>query len=519
MNKSTQHNKFAVYTQPYEENMIANLVNKNVRLTTENLNPVTDLTPRIADYLSSTQRQWNHSKAALTSFLRGNNAIIDVDTLDVEWKMMGTGFMHARSGENLNANVQYVGYQKSVFEIKLDVDWYTRTDVLTALLGKEEFNVRVVDGPVPDGMGFYVYKVQLVGDDPNAYLDQIYLEEGQIWMKLFATSGEATSDRGSTQLVGKGASWVEFHNNLSHFSKKITVTDEALYASPYTLLRGYDVDKNGKKRPNEEKYMIPNVQAEFISQAEYEKDLMLTYGRQEAKRINDNSSSYPVDQGAGLFEFLREGNFIEVPPTSYAIPQIIEHIDEIWDQTVPYEQRQVKIFTGSGGLNLVQEYAKRELNSQGVLTHYKDITSGGGETYGKGYEGRVLKTSYITEFQLYPWGHVKFIHLPLLDDRQLNTGPTYKGKPYSSYNFIAMDVGFGEGGDSNIALLKRRNTTNWTYVCGTVSPFGPINNMANRGKFSPAHGGAFYELHHDDYLGLIVKDTGRTLWAVPALSL
>src|SRR5690606_15240206 len=164
-------------------------------------------------------------------------------------------------------------------------------------------------------------------------------------------------------------------------------------------------------------------------------------------------------------------------------------------------------------------YAKRELNSQGDLTHYKDITRGGGETDGSGYEGRILKTSYITEFQLYPWGHVKFIHLPLLDDRQLNAGPTYKGKPYSSYNFIAMDVGFGEGRDSNIVLLKRRNTTNWTYVCGTVSPLGPINNMANRGKFSPAHGGAFYELHHDDYLGLIVKDTGRTLWAVPALSL
>lgn len=519
MNKQTQNNKFAVYTQPYEENVIANLITKNVKLTTENLNPVTDLTPRVADYLSSTQHQWKHPKAALTTFLRGNNAIIDVDTMFVEWKLMGTGFMHARSGENLNANVKYVGYQKSVFEIKLDVDWYTRQDVLTALLGKEEFNVRVVDGPIPDGLGFYVYKVQLSTDDPNAYLDQVYLEEGQIWMKLFASAGEATSDRGSTQLVGKGATWVEFRNNLTHFTKKMKITDEALYASDYTLLRGYDIDKYGKKRPNEQKYMIPNVVAEMTSQAEYEKDLMLIYGRKDARRTLDQSSSFPVDQGAGLIEFLREGNAVEVPPTYMAIPQLIEYIEEMWDQTVPYEQRQVRIFTGSGGLNLVQEYAKRELNSNGVLTHYKDITSGGGETYGSGYEGRVLKTSYITEFQLYPWGHVKFIHLPLFDDRQLNPGPTYKGKPFSSYNFLATDVGFGEGGDSNISIIKRRGKTNWNYLCGTVSPLGPINNMANRGRFHPAHSGNWFEIHHDDYLGIIVRDTGRTLWATPSLSL
>lgn len=524
MNKQTRHNKYAVFTQPYEESVIANLIDKNARLTTENLNPVEDLTPRLADTLSSTRSQWNHSKNAISEFLRGNNGIIDVDAMEVSWKLMGDGFMHSRIQENLNAHIPFVGYQHSVFEIKLDVDWYKPTDILTALMGKEDFNVRVIDGPIPDGIGNYIYKVQLTGS-PNDYLEQVYLEEQQIWYKIGAASGEATRDRGSTQIVSEGASWVEFKTRLTHYSKELQITDEALYADKLSVIRGYDTDKFGNKKLNDSIYMMPNAELEAIAQAEFEKDLMLTYGRGYGIKgdapILDRSSGYPIDQGDGLFPFLKEGNVIEVPANYRAIYNLIGYIDELWDQRVPFDQRNIVIYTGSGGLKWAQEYAQRELNSQGVLTHYQDITSPGGETYGSGYEGRVLKTSYITEFQMYPWGRAKFRYLPLLDDRQLNPGPTYKGKPFSSYNFIALDYGFGEGTNSNVQLLKRRQGYNWVYTCGTVGPLGPINNVNNKnyeGNFASSHTGAWYTLTHDDYLGLLIKDTSRTLWATPSIA-
>lgn len=524
LNKQTRHNKYAIYSQPFEDRVISKLIDKNARLTTENLNPVEDLTPRIADTVSSAKSQWNHSKNALSEFLRGNSSVVSVDAMEVTWKLAGVGFFHAKAGPNINANNPYVGYQHELFDIKLDVDWYGRADILTALLGKEDFNVRVEDGPIPDGAGYYIYKVRLSGDYED-YLDQAYLEEGQIWMKLGAISGEATRDRGSSQLMSEGATWVEFRNRLNHYSKKLKVTDEALYAGKLSYAFGFDVDSHNNVKPNGQLHILPNAEAEVVTQAEYEKDLLLTYGRGFSttgdSRVLDNSSSYPLDSGDGLFPFLKEGNVISLSPSSYAIDQLIGQIDEIWDQRVPFDQRQLVIFTGSGGLKWAEEYARRELNSQGVLTHYQDITSPGATTYAGGYEGRTLKTSYITEFQFYPWGRAKFQYLPLLDDRQLNTGALFRGKPLSSYAFIVLDVGFGSGRDSNVKLLKRSQGYNWSYVCGTVSPLGPINNMNNKtyGGFSAAHTGAWYELVHDDYFGLIVEDTARTLWGAPAFGI
>src|SRR5690554_2697392 len=392
------NSKFAHFIQPYNENVIANLIDANAMLTTSmNVDAVEDLTPRIADQLSSTRSQFNHTFASIGAFLRGSGRVeeLAVDARDVKWKLTGDGHFHARIVENLNENIQFVGIGGSTFEIKVDVDWWKAGDVITPVLGKEKINVQIVEGGISDGTST-IYRCQFIDMDSDAYLDQAFLEVNRKWIKLFASSGEATSQRGSFQGTGPAPTYVELRNKLTHLTKTLKVTDEAMKTSDIIVsqekryLQKVGSGKAAQFRPDPSKpfSLMDGAQAEFIMQANYEKDLANLYGKHNGNRPIDRSSGFVVDQGAGLFEFLRTGNEMKVPVTSYAIDAILDAIKNRWNNRVSYGNRDVVIHTGEGGLDLAQQYFQRELRDANVVTRYIDITTGQATTYGPGYEGR-----------------------------------------------------------------------------------------------------------------------------------
>jgi hypothetical protein len=522
------NSKFAHFIQPYDENVIANMIDSNAMLTTSmNVSAVEDLTPRIADMMSSSMTQYNNTFASIGAFLRGSGRVeeVAVDAREVKWKLMGDGHFHARIVENLNENIQFVGVGGVEFPLKFDVDWWVEGDVLTPVLGKEKINVRLTSGPDWDGTG-YLYNAQLVDMDEDRYLNQTFLEVNRKWIKLFASAGEATSLRGSFQGTGPAPTWVELQNKLTHLTKKVKITDEAMKTSDIIVSqekRFLTKGPDGNPTPNPTKpfTLMNGAEQEFIMQTNYEKDLANLYGRHNGNRNIDRSSSFVVDQGAGLYEFLRTGNTMEVPVTSYAIDMLIDAIKSRWNNKVSYGNRNVVIHTGEGGLDLAQDYFQRKLVGTGAQIRYIDITTGNATTYGSGYEGRKLKTSYITELQLFPWGTIKFMHQPMFDDLTLNAGaPTYKGRPHASYSFIVLDYGLGSGPSSNVTLLSRKGMRNYNYVCGMWSPAGPINNMRNVGAsnwVNGGHAGNYFELHYDDWTGIIMKDASRSIYATPAL--
>lgn len=528
MNNLPQNSKFAHFVKPYDENVIAKLVDGNAMLTTSTkIDPVEDLTPRIADMLSSTKSQFNYTFASIGAFLRGSGRVeeLAVDAREVKWRLMGKGHFHARILENLNENIEFVGVGGAPFELKFDVNWWKAGDVISPLLGKERINVRIIDGDIQDGTG-YIYRCRLEDMDETTYLDQAFLSANQKWIKLFASAGEATSERGSFYGAGPAPTWVELRNKLTHLTKTVKVTDEAVKTSNIIISQEKKYlrkSRNGDYRPNPDKpfTVMDGITQEFVMQTNYEKDLANLYGRHAGNRSIDRSSGYKVDQGAGLFEFLRTGNTMEIPVTSYAIDMVIDAIKNRWNNVVGYADRDVVIHTGEGGLQLAQEYFQRELLNTGSVVTYKDITTGEATTYGKGYEARKLKTSYITELQMFPWGTIKFMHQPMFDDETLNGGgPKYKGKPYSSYQMIVLDYGIGSGPQSNVQLLKRKGMQNYSYLCGMWSPAGPINNMRSIEGVNwknAAHSGNYFELHYDDWTGIIMKDASRSIYAVPAL--
>lgn len=529
MDKLPIDSKFVHWIQPYDRNVVANLIDSNALLTTSHVkvDPVHDLTPRVADMMSSTHHQWNHTFDSIGAFLRQQNRVstLEIDEKYVKWRLAGKGHFHARVVENLNENIEFVGVGNTEFEIKLDVDWWNASDVIAPVSGMYKINVRIIS-KYQDGTNT-VYRCKLVDSDDNSFLDQNFLEVGREWVKLFASSGEATSQRGSFVATGDAPTWVELRNRMTHVQGSYKVTDEALKTSKIILSqeRKFADQGGGVYKPNPKKplYLMDSLQSKFIAEVQKEEQQALLFSRHNGNRILDSSSGYVVDQGAGLFEFLQTGNQIELPVTSYAIDILIDAIKQRWYNRVNYGARgNVMIWTGEGGLDLVQEFFERKQVESRATVRLIDITTGGATTYGSGYEGRKFRTSYLTEYQMFPWGSIKFGHLPLLDDLQLNGGgPTYKGRPHSSYMFLAMDIGMGPGPASNVQLIKRKGMTNYFYVCGGISPAGPINNMRkvnNVAWQNAAHPGNFFELHYDDWTGIVMKDASLSIYGVPALA-
>lgn len=521
--------KFVHWIQPYDQNVVANLIDSNAMLTSSHvkLNPVYDLTPRVADMLSSTIHQWNYTFDSIGAFLRQQNkvATIDIDEKEVKWKLAGKGHFHARVVENLNENIEFVGVGGSEFELKLDVDWWDEMDVLAPVAGIYRINAQV-RSKYQDGLST-VYRLQLIDMADDAFLEQEYLEAGMEWVKLFSSSGEASSARGSFVATGEAPTYVELRNKLTHLNMKVKVTDEAVKKSKIILSQELKYarkigDKQYAPNPDHPMFLDNSAEQKFIMEARKQEQYALLFSRHNGNKAIDPSSGYVIDQGAGLFEFLQTGNRMEHPVTSYAIDMLIDAIKQRWYNRVQYGDRNIVIWTGEGGLDLAQQFFERKRLESGASLTYTDITTGGAVTFGPGYEGRKFRTSYITEYQMFPWGSIKFAHLPLLDDLTLNSGgPTYRGRPYSSYYFLVMDTGLGTGPASNLQLIKRKGMTNYSYVCGLWSPAGPLNNMSNiKGTtwVNGAHPGNFYELHYDDWTGIVMKDASLSLFSVPALS-
>ena len=98
------------------------------------------------------------------------------------------------------------------FKIKLDEDWFKPGDVITP---DKNYLCRVQREPIADGDGF-IYYVQLMGDDQDAFLDPDYTKVGVQWSKLFSVYEEGGDQSGSTTY----AMPMKLRSNLSTYRKE-----------------------------------------------------------------------------------------------------------------------------------------------------------------------------------------------------------------------------------------------------------------------------------------------------------
>ena len=494
--------KFKVHEQETKHLNWANYTSENVLLRTYNkVQNITDLTDPVLQYLSTNMPSLVSRKTPLQDWLGGNGRTRYIDTDDFKWRLKGTGDIKARQMENLFPGVVAPGIQNTEFAIKLDVEWFVDGDRLATDIRKD-IMVIVKGLPVADGTGF-IYTVQLIDRDGRSYFPPELLEPGLNWIKIDAAYGEASRGYGSTYF-NPFSSWLEFAASLTDYGKSVEVSNKAHELN----LRMFSCDDKGQETKEYPDQIVSFIEAEFIMQAKWEKELGLFYGRSAGKQIIDPSSGQYRRMGPGLQEFLEDGHVIPYPMNGGGIDMFVEYLQTVWFDRVSPADRKVKIYTGQGGITLWNKWLTEKYAISPVMAKYDDFV-GKGTSFGPNSGPSLsLKNPYFNEYQIFPFGMVSVEHWPILDSTYLNGGTVHPetGLPVSSYDFIIMDVGTGNSLGSNVEMIKRKNQEVYTYICGTWSPVGAIDGRTGKSGFVATHPVRSYQLFHTDSYGVRVKD-------------
>lgn len=160
-------------------------------------------------------------KPLMSMLDRKGGSTMEIDTEVFRWRLEGSEIKYARSVENLEANNPAPGLNGTPFKIKLDLDYYTRPEVLMGV--NPEYPLQIIDGPVQDGSGF-IYTVKIQSDNPSLSFPQSDLEIGKEFNKVWTTtSSERNSEFGGQQYPGN----FMLESQLSTFAQKLEITDKA----------------------------------------------------------------------------------------------------------------------------------------------------------------------------------------------------------------------------------------------------------------------------------------------------
>jgi len=288
--------KFKIYEESTKADKYwANYADENVLLLTHpNAKSHFDLTDKVMQYISTASESLVGKRTPLQDNLKQSGRTRTVPKDSVTWRLKGTGEVQAVAMENLHPGVTNPGIQHSELSIKLDVEWFVEGDILAPDVAKE-CQVIVQSDPVADGTGF-IYTVQIVDADPNAYFPPELLEPNLKWLKIGAAYGEASRGYGSTQF--KGMSYVEFRSDLTDWGKSVEVTNKAHSLN----LRLDAFDSNDRQLKEYPSQIISYIEANMLAEGKWEKELMLYYGRSAGKNIIDSTVGYHRRIGPGLLE-------------------------------------------------------------------------------------------------------------------------------------------------------------------------------------------------------------------------
>lgn len=494
--------KFQIYEESTKGLDWANYANENILLHTfPHSKKAQVLVDNIINYVANAIPQKKEKKTSLwDSFLKGGK-VRTVDSDEVEWLLKGSGYVEVLQTENLYPSQKYVGHNHQEFQIKLDTERFKVGDVVAPDVAKDiQFIIQYL--PVKDGLDF-IYTGVLADISDKAYFPNELLEPGIRWCKIGATYGEASRDYGSTWFENQ-ASYIKFRTSLTDWGKSFEVTNKAHQLN----LKAVITDDKGLPQEQYPAQIISWVEAEFLAQAKWEKQVMLWYGRSIGKKVIDPSSGYHRRMGPGVEEFLEDSSLTTFPVDNFD-PAIIRDFLVEARLNIGYGGAVIEVGTGIGGLLAASEALRDIYNNLSVQTPFSTFVKSGASTLpDSGIQGFGIKEAVFLEWEALPGITVKFVHYPFLDDRELNGAILHPktSLPLSSYAYYIMDWGLGSAG--NVELLKRDGAEGFAYICGTWSPAGVIKSGSSNGAgFKASHMGRWYTLTAQDSFGVRVKDT------------
>lgn len=433
------------------------------------------------DQLFSAQNYYSHNP--LTSgLMAGVGTEEEITSTSWEWQLKGADTRPAVVIENVEpATNTQLGLYGETFKLKLDVNWYKPGDVLHPGTSNKKYQVRVMDDVKPHGDG-YIYNVRIMTEDDSLFLPTQFVQPGQQWGKLFSQYGEAAEQGGSTQFSMPMA----FENRMGKARKAYRITD---YANQEVLAVKMTDTKGGQHD-----MWMKYAEVEFWQQWYRELERMAWYSR-STDTIPDGNG-LPVRSGPGIQEQLEDSH---VHRYTHLTTKLIEEylMDIFYSRVKPGQGRNVVGYTGEYGMiqfhRAVQDWAQKG----GFIENIEQYQSGIQSEY---HQNAKQAGFQYTKYHMANGSTLTLVHNPLYDDREINFEiDPVTGYPIESQRITFLDFS-GEGGKSNIKMMKKKDSNSFWYVNGGTTPYGPQQGG------DAAHGGEYYEMHVSKSCGVHIHD-------------
>lgn len=478
----------------------------------DHIKDYTDLTEVAKDYYSAYSTTLSETMNPFYEYLNGNNSVKDVEENFVRWRIYSTPDRRAISmGDPNEANSDgCYGAGAYPFKIRLDVDWFKEYDVLSPIRNKR--CQVVVQGDPRFVGGAYEYEVILLDNPESASVFPVeYLTEGFYFIKMGSLGSDLGSNEWGSIQFGFDNSYIEFETKLTTMQWKFEVEHEA--HEKWGNLEIARCGEDGNVIPGTGK--ITNfLELEAMAQIEKEKELFMAYGTGTDFMVS-KSTGKRITTGAGLFEFMEEGNVIPYNPQTNGMDKIVSEIDSLWFDRVAPGNRKLMLYTGQGGLKLFHDWIEEKYGNTAVVTPYNFVL-GDAPAFDGSRNGYALNKYQFTKYYVPVFGEITVAHWPILDNTRIN-GVTYPGThyPVSSFEFFAFDYGLGE---SNVQMLRNSKREATFVIPGLSSPFGLVgkNNPAYSHPTNPDHWGYYWS--HRCSFGMVMMDPGRSVKFVPAIA-
>lgn len=424
-----------------------------------------------------------YSDNPLTSVLVGNKLTEEeIGGTEWTWQIQGANTRPLVVVENVEGDHPVGKYNQS-FRLKLDENWFLPGDNIFPGTSDKQYLVRIMDEAQRSGDG-WIYRVQIVGEDPNVFIPKKYLQPGTQWTKLFSTYEEAAEQSGST-LLGTPMS---LKNSVTKLRKQYRITD---YASTEVLAVAIP-DAKGKMHNSWIRY----AEVEYWRQWYREIERAIWYGRKSTKLMG--STGYSVMSGPGIQQQLEDSH---VHRYTHLTARLLEEylMDIFYGRVKPGKGRHVKGYTGEYGMlafnRAMQEWMGR--NNFVIDADPVVIKKTRSELHNNAYEAGYQ----VVRYNMANGCSLELVCNPLYDDRDINYEiDPITNFPLESQRITFLDFSGDSGKTSNIKLVKKKDGEAFGYVEGLYGPYGPSKG----GK--SAHSGSYYEMHVEKTFGIQITD-------------
>ena len=428
--------------------------------------------------------------------------------------------------KNYQKGVKYSGVGETTIKVVLDTDAFGPHDMI-AFEDLRTIQFLIVSEPIPDGSHMWEYEMVISASDIE-YVEDFYelVPEGTQVMQGISPIPEDTTHRGNV-LLPRGGSYLEFETLMGRVGWSMKITDKAWLAAndfvlnanckeaeDYMEAQGY----NGKQG-----ILGNDLELGFITATNRLIDYHITYGRTNGQFAGNQLDIYnhrPLNVTGGLYQFMEQGIIREYnPEVKNGFDILSKLFQQAWLNKNRPEDTSVHVFTGSGGMELVQKWG-RNADELPIMHEEKTNYDFMPDAYKQGRKGVIVNKKQYRGYYMEPYGKVIFHYLPFLDNTYNGSKKKrYKGWPLESYQFIVFDFGYGDVRDGkNIRIFQNPHVEAFGYGTGT---WGPDGTTIGKTPMYPTTlpGENAYELIRESSLGFLIKDVSNLLWLVPGVSL